>query len=389
MKKTIKIGFVSGFSAQWMGGINYFKNLFIALSQLTDPKVEIYIILPLIKEAEFLLQWAKPMTKLKKKSWKYPIYKAYLFVTKKSLLDNKYYELIFSENIDIISHAIDLMQPKLPQVGWIPDFQHIRYPEMFDCGEINMRDNNCRKIAQKSNLVILSSYDALNDFQNFCPEYAHKGRVLQFVAIPPNDIYEKTDKMAPEIISKFSLPEKYFYVPNQFWKHKNHMVVLKAITVIKKYIPKVCVVFSGCKEDYRDNGHYSKIMDAIKENNISNNIKILGLIDMTEVYYLMRKCVSIINPSLFEGWSSTVEEAKSLGKNVILSDINVHREQRPTAVEYFEPNNHEQLANIMKTKWEKHNRNADLPLEQRAKEELPGRILEFSKKYIEIVSELF
>ena len=38
----------------------------------------------------------------------------------------------------------------------------------------------------------------------------------------------------------------------------------------------------------------------------------------------------MINPSLFEGWSSTVEECKSVGKNMILSDLNVHKEQYPT-----------------------------------------------------------
>lgn len=44
---------------------------------------------------------------------------------------------------------------------------------------------------------------------------------------------------------------------------------------------------------------------------------------------LMKHAIAIINPSLFEGGSTTVEEAKSLLKVIILSGIPVHREQNP------------------------------------------------------------
>lgn len=33
-----------------------------------------------------------------------------------------------------------------------------------------------------------------------------------------------------------------------------------------------------------------------------------------------------VNPSFYEGWSTTVEEAKSIGVPLLLSDIPVHRE---------------------------------------------------------------
>jgi glycosyltransferase involved in cell wall biosynthesis len=38
-----------------------------------------------------------------------------------------------------------------------------------------------------------------------------------------------------------------------------------------------------------------------------------------------------VNPSRFEGWSTTVEEAKAVGTPMLLSDIPVHREQAPHA----------------------------------------------------------
>jgi glycosyltransferase involved in cell wall biosynthesis len=53
------------------------------------------------------------------------------------------------------------------------------------------------------------------------------------------------------------------------------------------------------------------------------------------VYALMRTSTALINPSRFEGWSTTVEEAKSFGVPMILSDIDVHREQTGGTSRYF------------------------------------------------------
>jgi glycosyltransferase involved in cell wall biosynthesis len=62
----------------------------------------------------------------------------------------------------------------------------------------------------------------------------------------------------------------------------------------------------------------------------------------------MRVCTALINPSYFEGWSSTVEEARILNVPMLLSDIPVHREQMGNEATFFSPDNAEELANKMK-----------------------------------------
>ena len=52
----------------------------------------------------------------------------------------------------------------------------------------------------------------------------------------------------------------------------------------------------------------------------------------------------MINPSRFEGWSTTVEEAKSFGVPTILSDIDVHREQTGGTARYFGVDDPQMLA---------------------------------------------
>ena len=81
-------------------------------------------------------------------------------------------------------------------------------------------------------------------------------------------------------------------------------------------------------KDYRGNAHMDKINGLI-ERVPDNKYKVLGLVPREDMLTLMSACVAVINPSKFEGWSTTVEEAKYMGKRLILSNLPVHIEQEP------------------------------------------------------------
>jgi glycosyltransferase involved in cell wall biosynthesis len=76
-------------------------------------------------------------------------------------------------------------------------------------------------------------------------------------------------------------------------------------------------------------------MRQVELRGLGKNFRHLGMIPLPHVYALLRACTALINPSRFEGWSTTVEEAKSFGVPLILSDIEVHREQAAGAASYF------------------------------------------------------
>ena len=57
----------------------------------------------------------------------------------------------------------------------------------------------------------------------------------------------------------------------------------------------------------------------------------------------MKNSYAIIQPSLFEGWSTVVEDAKALNKFIFLSDLNVHKEQNPKNASFFDATNEEDL----------------------------------------------
>lgn len=385
-KKIIKVGFLFQQTSGWMGGINYFKNLFIAMSKVDNPKIIPYILYPEDKKARILLQYSKVLNSNTKKDLKYYLTKTFVKLRGKNFNKDEYFAKNIDIDIDLTSHSSSFKDK--PNISWIPDFQHIHLKEMFDKKELLFRNEDFLNKAKNSEIVILSSNDALKDFSKFAPEYAHKGRVLKFVAILEDNIYEKTDGIKEKTIAKFNLPEKYFYIPNQFWKHKNHKVVFEAISILKQQGIDIQIIFSGTTNDYRHLNYFDELMQFAKENNLEKNINFVGLIDLIEVYYLMRNCISIINPSLFEGWSSTVEEAKSLGKNIILSNLNVHKEQNPPCAIYFDPNNAFELAEILKEKYLNDKSGPDFELEKIAQKNIEKRIIQFGESYQSILLEV-
>ena len=149
---------------------------------------------------------------------------------------------------------------------------------------------------------------------------------------------------------KYKLKKNYFYLPNQYWVHKNHKVVLEALVKTIKHGKKdVFIYSSGSKEDYRDPQNFQNLFKYVKNNNIKNNYIYLGLIPFIDVMSLIFYSAAVINPSLFEGWSSTVEQAKMYNKKIVLSNINVHREQNPKYAFFFNSQDSNKLSNIFQS----------------------------------------
>jgi glycosyltransferase involved in cell wall biosynthesis len=148
---------------------------------------------------------------------------------------------------------------------------------------------------------------------------------------------------------------------------------------------EVCLVCTGNTTDYRNPAFYQELLDFIKSNNLLENIRILGMVDHSDVYRLIRQSIAVINPSLFEGWSTTVEETKSMGKRMILSDIEVHREQNPANSEYFPPLQVHSLSDLLLKINIDSNTNLENSIEIQSSLTLPLRQKKFSDQFSNII----
>ena len=201
---------------------------------------------------------------------------------------------------------------------------------VFTQDELEKRRRQREMIARSDRPVVLSSQSAKNDFVKFFHPTNKNIYVVPFVSAIEDEVVKLTDDFCFEVLKKYKLNNiKFVLISNQFWQHKNLTVVFEAIAKAKSrgLFKDLTFVFTGELRDYRNTDYYNKLKKIIHDNDIEKQIKILGFIDRADQLALMHKAQLIIQPSLFEGWGTVVEDAKVLDKTIVLSDISVHREQ--------------------------------------------------------------
>ncbi len=150
----------------------------------------------------------------------------------------------------------------------------------------------------------------------------------------PPDVYDDDPAW---ICDEYYLPERFVYLPNQFWVHKGHRLVIEALAQLRASQPDVRVVCTGNTADHRDPMYFGELLAEVSRRGVRDNFVVLGWVPQAHIFHLMRQAVAVLQPSRFEGWSTTVEETKSVGKSMILSDIPVHREQAPAGGALLRP----------------------------------------------------
>lgn len=223
-------------------------------------------------------------------------------------------------------------------IYWIPDFQEERYPEYFDAGEIESRRASNRKVAESDGLLILSSQACLDDFERFYPGHNCRTCILHFVSYIEPELKALTPAFEGKVLQKYGLTGRaYFVVANQFWQHKNHRVVLDAMKELAQRGITTRFVFTGEPRDYRFPAYIDEIKAKMDPFIANGQLTVTGFIDRGEQLTLLKNARAVVQPSLFEGWGTVLEDSKVLDKDVLLSDIPVHREQMTERCKLFDP----------------------------------------------------
>ncbi len=348
MGERKRITLLYNFSEDWIGGTYYILNIIRALNYLEDSKKPLLIILHGVNSS---------LTEVKEIDYPYLEYRPFLF--KLGYLQrfiNKIFYYLNGETpfkMKIPSEFATNIYPLIPQISeksiekgyfWIPDFQEKHMPHLFSNYEIRFRMKSHKSYLKNKVNLVFSSQTAKNDFDNYYPENTNKYVVLRFVSIVDKS-FENIDVTG--LFEKYHIKMSYFIVPNQFWKHKNHEVILNAVKILSDKGVKFQMVLTGKEKDHRNPEYAIQLRDFVKENGLTDKILFLGFIPRDEQMQLMNNSLAIIQPSLFEGWSTVVEDSKVLNHFIIVSDIPIHKEQINENCIFFDPNNALELSDKM------------------------------------------
>lgn len=279
-------------------------------------------------------------------------------VTRRLLRTAWKYQLPVTGKLDrlVRSHRIDFLYPSFQEVSpntcrtaaWIPDFQHLYLPQLFSANELAMRERGFAAIAEQAPLVVVSSAASASDFARSYPTFSNKLAVLRFRVSLPSETWNSD---GDSTVRKYNLPTRYLIICNQFWHHKNHTIVFRALRRLKEsgtIIPLVC---TGRLHDHRCETFSDEVLSELHTSGIADQVKLLGLIPKEDQIQLLRCSTGLVQPSRFEGWNTAIEEAMALGVPVTASDIPVHREQCGALASYAPPDDLDGWVKILDKAW--------------------------------------
>ena len=376
-----RIGLIAQGGAGWMGGSEYIRNLLRAMAAAGGPEVTLFCFANTVDEwrdTGVTLAPVKPM-------WQAPLVDRLGFNNRNFAAALREHPVDFlypltygnRENIGL-TFPLHRTLRDTRWAGWIPDFQHRHLPRFFTPEQSAFRDRGVAALLAEAPTVVMSSGSAADDLRRFYPDYRGRVEVLRFATCARPEWYEPFDGI--------ELPERFFAICNQFWLHKNHLTVFRALNLLAQRGVRPVVLCTGALSEARDPSYPDQVRAALAENGIAEHVRLLGLLPRRAQIELLRRSIAVIQPSLFEGWSTIVEDARALGRPLLLSDIAVHREQDPPEAKFFPAEAAEELAELIATAWSDWPHGPDPVGEPAARTAAEKRLADVGRRVLEIAA---
>jgi len=146
-----------------------------------------------------------------------------------------------------------------------------------------------------------------------------------------------------DIRRKYDLKNDFIFYPAQFWQHKNHIYILKALKILNDEGIKIDAVFTGV-----DQGNMANVKRFVERKKLTCVVKFLGFIPIEELYSFYNQSQALVMPTFFGPTNIPPLEAFKAGVPVIYSDFPEMREFLKEAALYCNLDNPESLVECIK-----------------------------------------
>lgn len=346
--KTKKVAVVLSANLQVGGGYQY--ALFIAecLKELSDSRYELLAICTNRSWCRWcrknhirfiVMNWIAYTEKQVERNLKIPlysrIYSTYMTELGKTIKKEKIDLLFATEQLMFIPNLnVKIITP-------VHDLMH-RYESTFPevRSDYRKRELLFRCQAKYADYILVDSKLGREQFkESYFKQGEKTPHIISLPFVVPTHIAESREEY-------IETPDKYVFYPAQFWKHKNHINLVKAIKILKESIDDIHLILVGSEQNC-----CREIIKYISENKLENNITILGFVSNENITYLYRHAVGLIMPSYFGPTNIPPLEAMALGCPVAVSDKYAMPEQVGKAGLLFNPDSPEEIAGCIRKLW--------------------------------------
>lgn len=262
------------------------------------------------------------------------------FIDDKYKIDNAKCDLVFATcQSDWASRL------STPTVTPIHDLMHRyenEFPEVADPDEKTFRDRLFHGNMENAiGVLVDSKIGAMQVKETYGRIHEDKLYVLPFAA--PGYLQSEAEPI--------DIPfDKYIFYPAQFWKHKNHINIIRAISKLREEGTIVNCIFVG----YPKNG-YDDVRNLIDESNLQDQICILGYVKNSQMKTLYQKARALVMASFLGPTNIPPLEAITMGCPVAASRVYAMPDQLGNAALYFDPRDVNEIADVIKQYWNNDN----------------------------------
>lgn len=332
------------------GTFQYTKSLIKAIDSLSSDKLSLTLLYTYTSWEDYLNSY--PKTKrifLKKSQLINKLYKVFislginrvlkLFVARidKEIqyINNQKFDLIFFPAGDAIACLVSANV-----IAAIHDLMH-RYERRFkeSGGFFNyrFRESFYKSLLISSKAVLVDSLLGEKQVRESYEKISTKIFILPFIG--PDYIYSLglDEKNIPPGTES---SKSYIFYPAQFWPHKNHINLLKALKILKDRGEIIDLILSGSMDR-----EYRNLKEFVSNNNLVDQVKFSGYINDQELVDLYRNALALVMPTFYGPTNIPPIEAILLGCPPIVSNIYGMPDQFDDAALYFNPKDPEDIAN--------------------------------------------
>lgn len=241
-------------------------------------------------------------------------------------------------DFDLFFGPLNNLSPRLydrPTVAILHDIQEQYFPENFSRGELLGRREVYPEICRSTTILV-----AISEFckQTFVDKFnIDPGKIEVIPNAPQADLVNAPGNGQ---WSRSPLPERYLFYPANGYKHKNHALLLDAVTKLKGEGLDLPIVFSG----YELPGGFP-LRKEIAARGMTDQCHFFTDLPSEALRYLFRCALAVVMPTNFEGFGMPAIEAAACGVPLVCTDLPVLREVLGDNALFFQMNNLDDLCN--------------------------------------------
>ncbi|HTV33358.1 MAG TPA: glycosyltransferase family 1 protein [Methylocella sp.] len=244
------------------------------------------------------------------------------------------------EKIDIVWFMTSMNEPLLlPFIATVWDLEQRNQPYFPEVSVTwTEREKVYSALLPRASLIITGTQAGKEQVVHYYRVNPANVMVIPFPV--PADALMTQSLDAQGIRTKYKINGDFLFYPAQFWPHKNHVNLLRALRTLRDQNGlDLKLVFTGSEK-----GNFGHVEEVTADLNLVDQVFNLGFVSREDLNSLYKASTALVFPSYFGPDNLPPLEAFALGTPVIAANVAGAREQLGQAALLFDPSDPSDIA---------------------------------------------